>query len=48
MVETQNSPVESTPTEDEETSVDESEEEQVTQPADDTEDVVTEGESENA
>ena len=45
VVETDESPADSTPTEDEQPSVDESGEADVTQPTDDTENVVTEGEN---
>ena len=45
VVDTDQSPADSTPTEDEVPSVDESDEAEVTQPTDDTEDVVTEGEN---
>jgi hypothetical protein len=45
VVDTENSPADSTPTEDEQPVVDESGEAEVTQPTDDTEDVVTEGEN---
>ena len=45
VVDTENSPADSTPTEDKQPVVDESGEAEVTQPTDDTENVVTEGEN---
>ena len=45
VVDTEQSPADSTPTEEDVPSVDESDEAEVTQPTDNTEDVVTEGEN---